>query len=869
MPFRTSRSASVATESPETLFLDLRTRKYPGLLTHQGDVLREYVEKAIGDADVAFQLPTGSGKTLVGLLIGEWRRRKFDERVVYLCPTNQLVNQVVEQSRANYGLKVNAFTGKKSEYDARAKSEYLNGEVIAVTSYSGLFNVNPFFDDPNVIILDDAHATENYIASHWSLRVERHNPEHAALFSALVAVLRGVIPATDYQRLTGHGGDAWDRAWVDKIPTPTLDVLTPEMVSTVDAHVGDSELRFSWGLVRDHLHACHLYIGSREMLIRPLIPPTNTHQPFAGARQRVYMSATLGEGGDLERLTGRKKITRLHLPAGWERQSIGRRLFFFPGRSLSEDDSQALVLEMMRGAGRSMVIVPDERTATGVREIIHEGIGFPTYDAHQIEKSKAPFVSTEQAVAVVANRYDGIDFPHDECRLLIVEGVPRATNLQERFIISKMGAVALLNDRILTRIQQAFGRCTRAATDYAAVVISGEELFTYLLKKERREFLHPELQAELQFGIDQSRDMSAADFLDNLRIFFEQGEEWSGADNEIVALREKAEQKRLPGTVDLQAAVTHEIDYQYAMWQGDFASALEACRKVLTELKDSDLKGYRALWNYLAGSAAWLGEQEGVGALSGVARTYYEKAMAATQGARWLVGLSRIEGSARVELPNASPARQGFSVYTLIERLEIALDDLGMLNDQRYAQEEGFILKNLAEREHTKFEAAQVHLGELLGFEAGNKETPGAPDPWWIVDDQLCLIFESHSNAEEGSSLDVTKARQVSTHPNWVRTNLPVSESAEIVPVLVTPVRVADGDAIPHLADVCLWSIEDFRDWARNALAVIRELRRTYPGSGDLAWREEAARKYVENRMDPKGLVEWLRSQPAADALKP
>ena len=42
-------------------------------------------------------------------------------------------------------------------------------------------------------------------------------------------------------------------------------------------------------------------------------------------------------------------------------------------------------------------------------------------------------------------------------------------------------------------------------------------------KRERREFLHPELQAELQFGIDQSQEVVAADFLDNLRLFLAQG----------------------------------------------------------------------------------------------------------------------------------------------------------------------------------------------------------------------------------------------------------------------------------------------------------------------------------------------------------
>ena len=36
-------------------------------------------------------------------------------------------------------------------------------------------------------------------------------------------------------------------------------------------------------------------------------------------------------------------------------------------------------------------------------------------------------------------------------------------------------------------------------------MVLGEELATYLEKREGRQFLHPELHAELQFGMEQSR----------------------------------------------------------------------------------------------------------------------------------------------------------------------------------------------------------------------------------------------------------------------------------------------------------------------------------------------------------------------------
>ncbi|WFU40833.1 DEAD/DEAH box helicase [Bradyrhizobium sp. CB82] len=171
MAFKSAPPPEAVPDSPEKLLLELPRRKIPGVLLHQGQTMQQYVARGLLASDVAMQLPTGSGKTLVGLLIGEWLRRKNNERIVFLCPTRQLVNQVVAQAENQYGLSVHGFTGSKYEFDAAAKADYLSARRIAVTTYSGLFNVSPFFESPDVIIADDAHATENYIASMWSLRI--------------------------------------------------------------------------------------------------------------------------------------------------------------------------------------------------------------------------------------------------------------------------------------------------------------------------------------------------------------------------------------------------------------------------------------------------------------------------------------------------------------------------------------------------------------------------------------------------------------------------------------------------------------------------------------------------------------------------
>ncbi len=723
------------------------------------------------------------------------------------------------------------------------------------------FNTNPFFSDPHLIILDDAHSAENYIASNWSVRVERFNLEHKALFQSLVSLLRQFCSHSDYQKLSGEWNNSWDRSWIDKIPTPHLYSILPDMVSLLDAHVTGTQLQYPWSLIRDHLLGCQLYVGPSEILIRPLIPPTNTHVPFEGAKQRVYMSATLGLGGDLERLTGRPNITRLDVPPGWDQQGIGRRLFFFPNWSFNEEKRKELVLEMCKRASRALIIVPDDDTADETRKEVSSKIGFVTFSAKEIEQSKEAFVSTEKAVAVVANRYEGIDFPGDECRLLVIDGFPGAMNAQEKFIATRLGASVLLNDRILTRIVQAFGRCTRSPTDYAAVVICGDELHRYILRQECRAQLPPELQAELKVGLDQSKETTRADVLENLDLFLLQTKEWDQVHAEILKQRNGLKQIVPQGTPDLLAAVNAEVEYQYAIWHGDYLGALEACKKVITALNHNNLRGYRALWNYLAGSAAYLAAKSGTPSLLTQAQDHFKAAKGAAQGIPWLTGLARFDGvSNEPDLPDTR-------VMRLIEKLEKSLENLGTLHNQKFDQLERMIRENLLASEKTKFELGQTELGKLLGYEAGNKETNGAPDPWWITDEDLGFIFEDHSDAKPGSNLHIAKARQVCTHPNWVRQNLPVAKNAMILPVLVTPVSRADIDALPHLNDVSLWRIDDFRKWADVALTVIRELRKTFSGPGDLVWRADAASAYVKNNLDPNGLLALLKAQSASELL--
>ena len=236
MSFRKKKPSVSAPPTPVALLPLLTRRTIPDAMSHQKDMLAAYAEEMIDVPDVAMQLPTGSGKTLVGLLIAEWRRRKLKERVVYLCPTRQLVNQVVEQAETDYGIDAVAFTGSKQDYSPSDRSDYITRAKLAVTTYSSLFNTNPFFDDPETILLDDAHAAENYVAKMWSLEIPSTDNVYASLHAALSGILKEHISGLSYRRLTGAWDDHLDATWVDKLPSKTVSVLETRIVDIIDAH---------------------------------------------------------------------------------------------------------------------------------------------------------------------------------------------------------------------------------------------------------------------------------------------------------------------------------------------------------------------------------------------------------------------------------------------------------------------------------------------------------------------------------------------------------------------------------------------------------------------------------------------------------
>ncbi|WP_051434240.1 DEAD/DEAH box helicase [Desulfonatronum lacustre] len=850
MAFKIQQKSSVSIKDPETLFRDLRDRTVEGLLAQQADMLRKYMDH-IDKRDIALELPTGSGKTLVGLLIAEWRRRTKRERCIILCPTKQLVHQVVEQSCEKYGINALDFSGSKHHYTEANKTAFNNCESIGVATYSALFNTNTFFNEVHTLIFDDAHAAENYVSSFWSLEIRRYQDKK--IFDALWKTIAPYTTESDQLLYDQWTDDSFDTLFVNKVPTPYLLNCMTSLTVFMDNACRDSESLedycYRWRMIRDRLHACHIYYTLNSILIRPLIAPTKSFSPFQSARQRIYMSATLGEGGDLERIFGRKIIERIPAPEGWDKQGIGRRFFVFPMRKLDEATSLDHAISWVTKFDRALVLTPSNRDVDKVKEVI---MSLPTtkrhtlFDAAQLEASKKSFTQTSSAIAVLANRYDGIDLIGDECRYLIIYGLPQSTNLQERFITNRLGSSILFQVRIRTRITQAVGRCTRSSTDYSLVVIIGDKVHQYFHMPEKRDTLHPELQAEVNFGVDQSNVDDPTAFGENIDIFIAHGPEWKTADNHILETRDKLAQSPIPSANPLGKSVVHEVKFNDALWAGDFDSALSSAKDVLANIAGGpELKGYSALWNYLAGSAAYQAKQ------TQVAQEHFSAAFSCANALPWLKQIQKLISNQSQEVPVEV-------IYgERIERIEGVLERFGKSGSAKIEKYFQAIREGLSSSESKPFEEAQVKLGRLLGFESGNTERSGDPDPWWIFGRQG-VVFEDYTATGDNPLVSKAKTLQAKAHPETLAEEHP---GVVFSVVLCSTTDKLHYAANPHTENVYFISVEDFKKFAEDCLKTIRSLWDAFQAPGVIEWREFAANRIIEARLGTDDILSRFKSR--------
>lgn len=781
---------------PEALYRQLApTNSGPdSLWSHQSDLLRDWHASYRQKQEVALELPTGAGKTLLGGLLAEWLRMSEGKPVAYVCPNNQLAAQA-HARLTEYGVNPVLLTGSARNWDAADRSKFTTGDAVAVSNYHHIFNSNPVLTGAGTLILDDAHAGEQPVAAAWSINVERSE----GAYKALLAV---VSDGLDSSVASGLADDLSVRRFhrtVHLVSPVAVAAHANEIEAALDAAVQAGTLHLSkgytLGTLAGHLGHCLIYATHQRFLIRPLISPTGGHAAFNDPDRRIYMSATLGAGGELERAFGRERIDRMPVPRGWDKQGTGRRFFVFPELTtdLSSDDTRLgpWLSGTIARHERAALITPAGYISTEILDAAKLPADFVVLDGKAVENDMSLFTSEPKAVLDLANRYDGVDLPDDACRLLVVAGLPAQGDLQERFLYEALGAGAVLQERVRSRIVQGVGRATRNAKDHATVVVLGDKLTNFMFQTNVLTALREELQAEIEFGRDQSVNKPLTEVDDNIDLFLAQGQEWRDVEADIVDERDHRTRQDPPATAELAATASPEVRAIHQWWDGDLDGALTHATNVLDELrKNPKATRYAALWNYLAASwartlAEQTGDPSGTYALS--ADAYMEAAREAGRGTAWLSRLAH--GAERIPHAHEYDDLDQFAAKNLIPLVR------------------GWTAKNQTEMDQAKaalaqpaakpYESALKVLGTYLGasesFDAGGAQA--APDSTWIFGDKLWVCWEAKSEAAATSEISTRYVREANSHLDFVK-----GKRSEAIPVgsvtcFATPQRRIDNNA--------------------------------------------------------------------------
>ncbi len=833
--------------SPEELYLSgtlLRTTEaVDSLWLHQGDVIRAYAEKHQDTADLALELPTGTGKTLPGLLIGEWVRRKAEGPVIYATPTKQLARQVAAMAKRE-GVPGTLLIGSARYWDAIDEASVEGGETIGITTYSAIFNSSPKLPEPRLLILDDAHAGEQFVGNEYGVSIRRS--EDAAAYLAILEPLKPFLSGLLIQRLEGDP-DPGAHHQVRLI----LPAVDPAALAKLDAALAKlaEPYKFEFAMIRSGLAACCVYLSYGSIQIRPMIPPTFENHVFGRATQRIYLSATLGSGGELERAFGRREIVRMPLPTKTPPRS-GRRLFVFPDL-VKGGDAVRLTKRIIGLTNKALVLSQETVAKTEAAAAALAGEGIPVMGRESLEQDGLEaFAKAPIGVLGLANRYDGLDLPGSTCRIVVLGGKPDAVGLQERFLSERAEASAALAERLRTRIVQGAGRCARGPNDYAVVVVLGSDITKYFSRPDNLKELEPELQAEVEFGWQNSKGANPDEVIANVEMFLAHDVDWREQGEPMVTeFRQDAVKVESPAADALGKSAALEVEAWQLVFSGDWTGASEKLQQAVPHVGPEATRGYRGLLLYIAGLWLYLGAQDET-QRARARQLVREAALAANRGT-WLKEMRDLPGVEEVPLVPVDVV----AVNAIVARLR------GQLRTKQVTAALTEMLEALGQDDAKVYERGLTALGSFLGAEASKPKGQGRCDSAWVWGTAMWMTVEAKSEEHDDGLLPLKDVRQANTQLDQLAADRGMDHPPAGSPAIIVSDRLTvDPQHAPAAnPNVYLTSTDVVAGIASDVSAVWGDLLTTATGipSGQVQ-RQHVRSVMTENGCLPSQVIDRL-----------
>ncbi len=456
--------------------------------------------KAKDEQDLILKVSTGAGKTTIALLYLYSQMKAKNEPVVYLCPTTQLVDQVIDEAE-KLGIKTTNY--RKGEKSPGADA--LSASSVIVCTYDKLFNGKSTFNRTDVmlrpcaIVLDDAHSGLELIRKSFCLSLDDQ---------AIQELFKVIGPQCEQFKPS---------LWADiqnSDPLATMEVpfwiwqsVIKDIISNLLPFRDQGDFIFVWPHISDILHLSRCVISGKGVEIIPDLPPIHKCPAYTEAKHRLFMSATLADDSVLVREIGCsiKAATNPIIPSS--DKGLGERMVLAPSL-VHKDLTRETIMRICASFAQHVKVVvlcPNEHVANhwipfGARVFMEDQ--FPTgVKALRDQASGINF-------AVFVQRYDGIDLPDNSCRILVIDGMPfgeSVIDVHDASLVSNPGGA---RKKIIYRIEQGMGRAVRSHVDYAVVLLVGNELASFIAKGDVLSSMNDDTQNQLKLALELSKMMA-------------------------------------------------------------------------------------------------------------------------------------------------------------------------------------------------------------------------------------------------------------------------------------------------------------------------------------------------------------------------
>ena len=447
------------------------------------------------ERDHVLKISTGAGKTTVALLYLQAYMEEKEEPVVYLCPTVQLVEQVLEEA-VKLGLK--AVNYPKGE--AHPPSEGTTAKAIIVCTYAKLFNALTTFDRTDVqlrpcaIVLDDAHAGVEEARDSFSLRINSGDDIYSSLIKLFEPSLEKYHPGAWQSILNGNPFESLE------IPFWIWKPLVADVLKIIGAKSSEVPLIFVWPFLRDILRWCRCVVSGVGIELVPDILPVEKISAFFEATHRLFMSATLADDSVLIRELGCDISAASNPIVLASDRGLGERMVLAP-MLVSKTLNREWVMDLCSRISKRNKVVVLSPSQSGARDWEKYSATVVMGDdvSNAVSQLKQ---STGGEFIVFVQRYDGVDLPDNACRVLVIDGMPYGEGIIDKHDSERSAVTGGVRNRLIYRIEQGMGRAVRSHADYAVVILAGPDLANFVSRKEIQDSMSIDTKAQLKLALE-------------------------------------------------------------------------------------------------------------------------------------------------------------------------------------------------------------------------------------------------------------------------------------------------------------------------------------------------------------------------------